>query len=46
MAMVVLSVRALYKQTPEQIQRHAQLLRGKLNLLSEIIGQPVRTRSS
>jgi len=44
MAMVVLSVRALYKQTPEQIQRHAQLLRGKLNLLSEIIGQPVRTR--
>lgn len=44
MAMVILSVRALYKQTPEQIQRHAQLLRGKLNLLSELIGQPVRTR--
>ncbi|MBL9005194.1 MAG: hypothetical protein JNJ46_13155 [Myxococcales bacterium] len=44
MALIVLSVRALYKQTPEQIQRHAQLLRGKLNLLSEIIGQPVRTR--
>jgi type VI secretion system protein ImpL len=43
-ALVVLSYRALRHSTPEQIQRHAQLLRGKLNLLSELLGEPVRTR--
>lgn len=42
--LIVLSYRALRHSNLEQIQRHAQLLRGKINLLSELLGQPVRTR--
>ncbi len=42
--LIVLSYRALRRSTPEQIQRHAQLLRGKINILSELRGEPVRTR--
>jgi type VI secretion system protein ImpL len=42
--LIVLSYRALRHSTPEQIRSHAQLLRGKVNLLSEILGAPVRTR--
>lgn len=43
-AVLVLSARYLAQATPAQVQRHSQLVRGKLNVLMQLIGGPIRTR--
>ena len=44
LAVIVLDVRWLSDTPPDEQRRHAQLLRGKLNLMSEACGGPVETR--
>ncbi|MFO0575973.1 MAG: type VI secretion IcmF C-terminal domain-containing protein [Polyangia bacterium] len=41
---VVLSTLQLARSTPEQVQKLADLLRGKLGILHKLCGKPVRTR--
>lgn len=43
-ALVVLSMSALREATPDRLRQQAQLVRGKLNLLAEVLAAPVRTR--
>ncbi len=44
MAVIALDVRWLSDTPPDEQRRYAQLLRGKLNLMSEACGGPVETR--
>lgn len=41
---VVLKAASLSNSSPDVIRQQAQLIRGKINLLSEMLGTPVRTR--
>lgn len=41
---VVLKISTLQLSSPDVIRQQAQLVRGKINLLSELFGTPIRTR--
>src|SRR5205085_1556702 len=43
-AVIALSAAALREATPDALRAQAQLLRGKLNVLSRVVNEPIKAR--